>query len=90
MLKARGLFETTPEQEDMLVRDIEPEEEIAPPDADDLKFMKFWKSFATSVKSQAITGSHVLPSTAYGFVTLCLASVPLWISVLGRSLTMNS
>jgi hypothetical protein len=50
ILAARGLFESTAEQEEAKVEAMQPEAPKTPPDADDLKFLAFWKIFVASVK----------------------------------------
>ncbi len=52
---ARGLFEPTAEQEEDMVESWQPEAPKTPPDADDLKFMAFWKTFVASVKDPGLT-----------------------------------
>jgi hypothetical protein len=55
VLAARELFDVTPEQEEaMVLWTAFPEEKKIPPNADDLKFMAFWKVFAASVKEPGL------------------------------------
>lgn len=49
-LTSRELFEATPEQEEYMVESYQPEPPKAPPTADDLKFLSFWKNFVASLK----------------------------------------
>jgi hypothetical protein len=50
-LTARGLFEATAQQEEDMVESNQPEPPKTPPTKDDLKFLAFWKYFATSLKA---------------------------------------
>lgn len=49
VLKARGLFETTQEEEDMIVQEVELVE-IVQEDPEETRFKQFWKSFAPSLQ----------------------------------------
>ena len=54
VLAARGLFDKTEKQEELELQNIVSEDVKRPYDADDLKFIAFWKTFATSVKEPGL------------------------------------
>lgn len=54
ILTAIGLFEATAQQEEDMVESWQPESPDTPPNADDLKFLAFWKIFAASVKEPGL------------------------------------
>ncbi len=53
-LTARGLFEATPEQDEYMVESFQPEPPKTPPNADDLKFLAFWKTFVASLNESGL------------------------------------
>jgi hypothetical protein len=54
VLRARGLFETTPEQEESMVQDEYLDEAYIPNNVDNLKFRRFWKKFAAAAKAPGL------------------------------------
>lgn len=55
VLAARGLFDKPKNQKELELQDVILEDVKRPYDADDLKFMAFWKTFGTSVKEPGLT-----------------------------------
>ena len=49
VLTARGLFESTAQQEEDMVEASQPEQPKTPPTSDDLKFLAFWEDFVASL-----------------------------------------
>jgi hypothetical protein len=54
VLAARGLFQPTAEQEESMVESVQPEAPKTPPNADDIKFLAFWKYFVSSLKEAGL------------------------------------
>jgi hypothetical protein len=59
-LTARGLFEATAQQEEDMVEASQPEPRKTPPNADDLKFLAFWKDFVASLKDPGLKNLKVI------------------------------
>jgi hypothetical protein len=85
VLAARGLFDKTPEQEALDVQPISLEDVKRPYDAEDLRFIAFWKTFASAItepglkKFQAIALDSLLVCdtllSTRAFVNRCFAEV---------------
>jgi hypothetical protein len=85
VLAARGLFDMTEKQEEEMYPEVTLEDVKRPPDADDLKFMAFWKHFAASVKKPGLTQFQAIaldslwicdtPLSANNFIRRCFTEV---------------